>query len=232
MKQACIRCGGKLAVGVKFCSHPCYLAYTKERAIINRKRCERCGEPVHTKGMQVRFCSKVCAHAASRGRTLPTEQRAKIAESNRQTKNAPPDDTRTCEACGASFCCRPHSTRRFCCHKCCFTKRPRRTMESRRALSERYKGEGNPAWKGGVTPASQRDRQSIEYTEWRKAVYWRDQYCCVDCGVRGCRRHPIVAHHVVPWAESIDLRFTVSNGVTLCQPCHRVRHGWPVVAAA
>ena len=56
-------------------------------------------------------------------------------------------------------------------------------------------------------------------TDWRKAVYERDDYTCQWCGVRGGR---MAADHILPWALFPEKRFDVSNGRTLCQPCHNL----------
>lgn len=64
-------------------------------------------------------------------------------------------------------------------------------------------------------------RRCSEYKEWRKAVFSRDDYTCQDCGARGVK---INAHHIRSYAYCIDLRYSISNGITLCVPCHKKRH--------
>lgn len=63
-------------------------------------------------------------------------------------------------------------------------------------------------------------RTSPEAHAWRNEVFARDGYKCVECGHNG----RLQAHHVVPWSESVDLRFDISNGVTLCVDCHKAKH--------
>lgn len=63
-------------------------------------------------------------------------------------------------------------------------------------------------------------RASDEATEWRKAIFEMDKYCCRECG----SAHKINAHHIQSWAEHPDLRFDLTNGITLCQGCHILRH--------
>lgn len=193
------------------------------------KPCELCGEPILSGDKRSRFCSRECVAVVLRGRKMPLEQRLRVAESNRRTKAAPPDDERRCPVCEGLFRCRPQSTQRLCSIACrAASPRPARTLESRQRLSEKYKGEGNPAWKGGVTkvPEYQRDRQTMEYKAWRAGVMHRDGWTCQDCGAGGGRKRPFVAHHIERWVDAPDLRFDLDNGVTLCVPCHRVRHGW------
>ncbi|MHB8375494.1 MAG: HNH endonuclease [Dehalococcoidia bacterium] len=55
--------------------------------------------------------------------------------------------------------------------------------------------------------------------ELRRTVYGRDNYTCQDCGGSDVR---VVAHHVVPlWDGGGN---EISNLVTLCEPCHDLRH--------
>lgn len=83
----------------------------------------------------------------------------------------------------------------------------------------RYRnGENNPRWKGGITPINKKIRQSKEYIDWRKAVFERDNYSCVWCSKRGGILH---ADHIKPFSTHPDLRMELSNGRTLCVPCHK-----------
>lgn len=60
-----------------------------------------------------------------------------------------------------------------------------------------------------------------QYKEWRLAVYKRDGF---TCQFPGCSRKgfgaKIQAHHIKRWADAPELRFQISNGVTLCKRCH------------
>jgi hypothetical protein len=97
----------------------------------------------------------------------------------------------------------------------------KRSLETRRKHSEAAKRQvaagRHPFWRGGVMAANLRDRNCVEYKIWRKAVYQRDGYACVKCGGGGGR---LEADHIKPFARFPKLRFEVSNGRTLCQPCH------------
>lgn len=64
-------------------------------------------------------------------------------------------------------------------------------------------------------------RTSSVYSEWRKAVFERDNYTCQKCGVRGGQLH---AHHIENFSSREDLRMEVSNGITLCERCHSVKY--------
>jgi len=60
-------------------------------------------------------------------------------------------------------------------------------------------------------------RYSPEAERWRKAVFKRDDFTCQVCGLRGAY---LEADHILPWAYFSDLRFELTNGRTLCRPCH------------
>ncbi len=60
--------------------------------------------------------------------------------------------------------------------------------------------------------------QSSDYKLWRKAVFERDNWTCVWCGVRG---GSLQADHIKPFAYFPELRFAIDNGRTLCVPCHK-----------
>ena len=62
------------------------------------------------------------------------------------------------------------------------------------------------------------DMQRLDYRLWREAVFTRDDWTCVECGDRGCTLH---ADHVKPYATHPELRYDVGNGRTLCVPCHK-----------
>jgi 5-methylcytosine-specific restriction endonuclease McrA len=55
-------------------------------------------------------------------------------------------------------------------------------------------------------------------SEWAKAVRERDGYKCRRCGATKCK---LQAHHIKPYAEFPHLRYVLSNGLTLCIPCHK-----------
>ena len=77
-------------------------------------------------------------------------------------------------------------------------------------------------WKGKIRKGC-RDKQNGDrfYVIWRKSVFERDQYTCQKCNTQGGRLH---AHHIKHWAECIELRYVLSNGITLCPKCHSKEH--------
>ena len=62
--------------------------------------------------------------------------------------------------------------------------------------------------------------------EWSNAVKKRDKYTCQECGFKyGSKDSPLNAHHIVRWADSVELRYELDNGITLCKRCHYKVHG-------
>ena len=66
------------------------------------------------------------------------------------------------------------------------------------------------------------DRKYPEYTEWRKAVYERDNYACQKCGDSSGGN--LNAHHILGYADNKEERTLLSNGITLCKKCHKNYH--------
>src|SRR3990167_6996863 len=79
-------------------------------------------------------------------------------------------------------------------------------------------GENHWNWRGGVTSENKIIRGSARYRDWRKSVFERDGYTCVQCRQRGgC----LQADHIQPFSLYPELRFEITNGRTLCLECHK-----------
>lgn len=76
----------------------------------------------------------------------------------------------------------------------------------------------NRAFDQGKTEQSRRDRNSKKTADWRNAVFARDDFTCQHCGTRGGKLN---ADHIKPWSRFPELRHDLSNGRTLCVPCHK-----------
>jgi len=81
------------------------------------------------------------------------------------------------------------------------------------------RGCGNPNWRGGTGEERHAWMGRVEYKLWRATVFKRDGHCCVMCADHAKR---LEAHHIVTWQSDESRRFDVSNGVTLCPPCHNL----------
>lgn len=96
----------------------------------------------------------------------------------------------------------------------------------RRTFKDTSKMMGRRPWNkigDGITPINERIRKSPKYKLWRKQVYERDNYTCVWCDARNAKGNKVhlQADHIKPFALYPELRFELSNGRTLCVPCHR-----------
>ncbi len=76
-------------------------------------------------------------------------------------------------------------------------------------------------WDIVIDQLSKRDRNSKDYKNWRSSVYERDNYTCRHCQKDKCKLN---AHHIVRWVDSIEMRFDINNGITLCIECHKKEH--------
>lgn len=111
-------------------------------------------------------------------------------------------------------------------HKRNSTDACRRKMSA--AKRGQFLGPDNPNWRGGIQ-LRHPERNRYPAKMWVKAVKDRDGWKCVECDATD-RLH---AHHIKRWKDYAELRYEVSNGVTLCHKCHELAHGrgfkfrWP-----
>ena len=87
--------------------------------------------------------------------------------------------------------------------------------------SEKMTGKGNPNWKGGITPENDKIRHSTKMDLWREAVFIRDSFICQKTKIKG---GVLRAHHIQNFAQFPELRFEVSNGITLSKKAHQKFH--------
>lgn len=81
---------------------------------------------------------------------------------------------------------------------------------------EKLRGDAHWNWKGGVSSERHLAANSVEWKKWREEVFKRDGYSCVDCGHRGY----LEPHHIIPVRSDKSKLFDITNGITLCRPCH------------
>ena len=80
---------------------------------------------------------------------------------------------------------------------------------------------GKAPWNKGINgprPEKVTIRESVEYKDWRKSVFGRDNYTCQFCGQYGGILH---ADHIKPFAFYPELRLDLDNGRALCEACHK-----------
>lgn len=192
-----------------------------------RRECDYCRREYRSYDLMRRYCSRVCsvrAHIKDLDKYTLRKSRTGIPRRKRH---------RPCRRCrrnvkkGRIFCrrCSPRGKRitLSCstCHKR-FQRRPSEAWECQNHYCSRscYRklGKSNPNWRGGITPVNRRIRTSLEYQQWRRAVFERDRYTCVWCGQHGGTLH---ADHIKSFATHPSLRLVVANGRTLCLECHK-----------
>lgn len=116
-----------------------------------------------------------------------------------------------CEQCGDEFTDKVSSERRFC-SASCYGK----------WVSENLYGESHPLYDPSITD-EERGRKSAEYFRWREAIFERDNWTCGACNKRG---GTLRAHHLFSYHDNKHLRYELSNGETMCLPCHDEFHSW------
>ena len=82
---------------------------------------------------------------------------------------------------------------------------------------KRHIGKDHPLYKEDRTQIKSK-RPQYENSAWTKSILERDNYTCQECGRRGVK---LQAHHIMSYVDYIDLRWEISNGITLCIDCHK-----------
>lgn len=100
-------------------------------------------------------------------------------------------------------------------------RRQKPTVRIREKLRFANLGSKRYNWKGGITPDQIRTRRSLSMQLAREACFERDDYTCQSCGKRGSQLN---AHHVWPFQRFPEVKFAVSNLITLCRKCHDKFH--------
>lgn len=215
--KICTICGKKFQVkqhisdrgNGRFCSQDCL---SKSRIKRVECVCSVCNKKFkiissyHKKGGG-KFCSHKCEGLSKRNRV-----------------------TNKCLICGKQFTASAYSVNngkgKYCSSKCFYSH---------------YSGDRHHAWKGGITSDTVNIRTSPEYKQWRKSVLIRDNFTCQDCGAENVA---VNAHHIKSFSimynemkDSFPLlkpedafklykpMLSLSNGKTLCIPCHDKAHG-------
>lgn len=96
-----------------------------------------------------------------------------------------------------------------------------KTEEHKRKLSEAKKGIRNPRWQNNLTIFNLKIRNSRKMKEWKKAIFERDNYTCQKTG---CKKEKLIAHHIKNFSQYSELRFSISNGITLSKESHEEFH--------
>lgn len=198
--------------------------------------CHHCSGSFTSDKRGRKFCSMDCKVEAQTGGSLPSK--GKLRPNTRKA------EVRSCKACGAEFravndyagkrpqaycsaeCWRkdvavPEKTC-LCCGGSFKTDQREKVYCGIKCRDRHYrvrlKGEASHLWEGGKTAKNKLMRCTADYRVWRKAVFERDDYTCVQCGARSAAGNPVELHHdhIAPLSERPELAYEVSNGRTLC----------------
>lgn len=209
-KAVCASCGGPVSTAKTKLCRSCFEAKAK------RAYCKTCGKQLkNIYATQCASCYQSTLSGSGNPRWNPdkkctrcgariTSIRSKLCKScYEETHKGLP----RCRLCGGHLSRHTqgeHSTR--LCQKC-------------------YRGKHTKVWNHDLTDeerANSGRRILSGYAEWRSSVFHRDGYTCMKCGDK--RGHNLVAHHIFSWKTNPSLRLEISNGITLCAPCHRKFH--------
>lgn len=190
----------------------------------------------------MKFCSKRCHYDFMRGK--PLSMKLNGLRSIRK-KDESKHTLSKCKTCGVSFehnikriakycsseCWKNRTEKRkynclFCGKECTTNRKDTKKYCSKECyhndLSKRLLGDKSHFYRHGKSLENQNDRlkHSRELIKWRKGVFKRDNYTCIKCN----SKLNIQAHHIKEWSKCIELRFELSNGITLCHECHQKEH--------
>ena len=105
-------------------------------------------------------------------------------------------------------------------------KNPSKRLDVRLKISKVKRdillGEKAWNWKGGISKEIDKLRNTFEYSEWRKAVYKKDNFTCQKCNKS--KSGKLIPHHIESVNNNIDLIVDLNNGITLCEDCHTMFH--------
>jgi len=74
-------------------------------------------------------------------------------------------------------------------------------------------------WKGGTYAKDRKiDMGRKNYRMWREAVFTRDGWKCIWCN----SSDKLNADHIKPYSKYFELRYSIDNGRTLCESCHKL----------
>lgn len=194
------------------------------------KNCERCCQSFYVRPSTIKqgfgkFCSRGCAAAVinpTRGRRLTLENEQRIVQAYVDGASLNQAGLEFGYGRGGVRCILNRNGIKPRTVSEALKNRPM-TPEWRAAIARNHydcNGQNNPAWKGGVTEAKKPRKAAMsrkEYKNWRRLVFERDCHTCQKCQLPSEELH---AHHLKPWNNHPELRYDISNGVTLCDKCH------------
>ena len=94
------------------------------------------------------------------------------------------------------------------------------SLTTKELISQNNGNKGKKPWNWrGVSSFHHLIRGTAKWANWRKEVYERDGYKCLDCGSSVA----LEPHHILPVRDKKHrhLLFNSKNGITLCRECHQ-----------
>lgn len=182
-------------------------------------RCRSCAQKVATNDPERKARISILAKAqiARQGGIPNTGSNPRRGAANNKWKGGLPN----CVYCGKQL------SRRSCraCEACNRKVLSEKMRTQRAKFKHLIRGEKHPCWRGGKAARTKRAGNIAARRNWRRAVFERDGYKCVHCGIENVQFH---ADHVLPIFTHPELEFDVDNGRTLCVGCHvqTPTYGW------
>lgn len=126
-----------------------------------------------------------------------------------------------CTLCGTDYLVQKCELKytKFCSRKCLGISNSKRPAWNKGKPYLALMGSKNPKWIADRSLIKQQDRHSNpNYKIWRREILIRDNYQCIQCDFKGW---PLQVDHIKSYTYYPKLRFELSNGRTLCVPCHK-----------
>ena len=188
--------------------------------------CKNCGKSFSTDDKNAKFCSSRCCGDYQKKRIIvkcdycgKNVERipSSIGEHNFCDATCMGKFTSNktivkCDYCGKEFEQIKSKTTRSNNHFC-----------SQECYHKWHIGENNSNWNYDLTDEDRiKERNMLEDKQWRKQVFERDNYTCQCCGDN--KGGNLNAHHKDGYHWCEERRHDVTNGVTLCEDCHKEFH--------
>jgi len=183
---------------------------------------------------KIRFCQKCGGDIKNRSKTTKICVKCyREEQARRKGENSPfyNPTIRICINCGGpkyarskiKLCKKCYDNEMINKNRCkkCGAKRAKNTSEY---CQDCYRGPITKRWNSELTDEFRKEGRTInpEYSVWRLSVFERDKYTCKKCGDN--KGGNLIAHHLYSFKDYPILRTILSNGITLCESCHKDFH--------
>jgi 5-methylcytosine-specific restriction endonuclease McrA len=192
----------------------------------NKKPCPHCGGDMHRQSKKCRACYEADRAAPENyiNRTCPVCDVGFTVHKSQIERGQGIYCSRSCARTGSPT--RKRTQVQVTCHVCETEFEKHRSEKSKNVRDldfcspecwyEHNQLENHSGYEGG-----QDERNNPQSRIWRNDVLKRDKYHCRYCRIQG----DLQVHHIKRFATHPDIRWEVSNGVTLCRECHKLFYG-------